>query len=102
MHCRAISGFVTPPFTEIGTVKNAVNDSDDGGDGGGGDESPPPTADDMDEQEIELMESLMEMFPPNCRFTNQRIDVKTVTADTRIERIVAVPVCLAPKNWKEW
>jgi hypothetical protein len=48
------------------------------------------------------MEALQDLFPENCRFTNQRIDVRLVTSDTKVRRIAAVPVCVIEKNWKEF
>ncbi len=84
-----VSGaFVSNPFTEIGYSS--------GGGGGGG------SSDDLTDDEKEVMEAIKALFPPNCRFTNQRVDVKLVASDTRIQRIAAVPVCVIEKNWREF
>lgn len=48
------------------------------------------------------MESLKALFPKNCKFANYRIDVKTVAADTTIQFIAPIPVCIVDKNWKEF
>jgi hypothetical protein len=85
-----VNGFVTEPFTEQGLSKNATDSSDT-----------TPNADELTAAEREVMDSLRDLFPDNCRFTNARIDIKLFAADTRLQRIAAVPVCTIEKNWKE-
>ncbi len=84
--------FVTSPFTEQ-VVGSSVT----------GDPSDPTTTQDtpLSETEQKLMEKLMALFPDKCKFGNQRIDVKVIRDDTKLERIAPVPICIIEKNWKE-
>ena len=84
------SNYVSNPFAETGTSKGI--DSGDGGD----------TADDLSERHLDIMESLKALFSTKCKFANYRIDVKTVAADTSLQLIAPVPVCLIEKNWKDF
>lgn len=87
-----VTGFVTEPFTEQGLSKNqeATGDPEDG-----------PNADELTEREREMMEQFQSLMPANCKFGNHRIDIKLIAADTRLERIAAVPICIIEKNWLE-
>jgi len=85
-----VSTLVTSPFAEAGLGTGPTTPGSAGG-----------TADDLTPEEIAVMERLKQLFPPACRFSNQRIDIKTITADTRIQRIASVPVCVIERNWKE-
>jgi Tfp pilus tip-associated adhesin PilY1 len=87
-----VTGFVTEPFTEQGLSKNqeGTGDPDDG-----------PDADELTEREREMMEDFQSLMPANCKFGNHRIDIKLIAADTRLERIAAVPICIIEKNWLE-
>jgi hypothetical protein len=49
-----------------------------------------------------IMNSLKTLFPPNCKFGNFMVDIKTIAADTSLVCIAPVPVCLIESNWKEW
>lgn len=89
---EAISTFVTNPFTEPGSNPNDAT----------GDGDPNTNSDRLSDAEINVMQSLMSLFPENCNFANYRIDIKTIAADTRIERIAPVPICIVEKNWKEF
>ena len=82
--------YVSNPFAETGT--NRDPDAGDDGD----------TADDLDERLKNIMESLKGLFPTNCKFANYRIDVKTIAADTSLQIIAPIPVCLIEKNWKDF
>jgi len=84
------STYVSNPFAETGTTKN-VDAGDDG-----------ETADDLSQRHLDIMESLKGLFPTNCKFANYRIDVKTIAADTSLELIAPIPVCLIEKNWKDY
>ena len=86
-----VSSFVTEPFTEVGQNKN------DPGNGGEGDD-----ADDLSESEIDVMNALKDLFPANCQFANYRIDIKTISSTTELQRIATVPICLITRNWKEF
>ena len=87
----AVSTFVTTSFTEAGLVKSAGSGHPVEG-----------TSDDLSTREIELMDELKTLFPANCRFANYRLDIKMVAADTRLQRIAPIPICLQDKNWKEF
>jgi hypothetical protein len=83
--------FVTNPFAEPGQSKQARTSSDDD-----------RTADDLSVNMQKVMETLKELFPPQCKFANYRVDIKTVAADTSLQFIAPVPVCLIERNWKEF
>ena len=101
---KIAGAFVSEPFTEIGYSSDGP--ADDGGGGGPGGGGPGggggPNPGDLTDEERAVMEALRDLFPENCRFTNQRIDVRLVTSDTQVRRIAAVPVCVIEKNWKEF
>ena len=84
------STYVSNPFAETGTSKDI--DSGDTGD----------TADDLSQRHLDIMDSLKALFPTNCKFANYRIDVKTIAADTSLQLIAPIPVCLIEKNWKDF
>ena len=86
----AIDQFVTSPFTEPGQNPNDAS------------EQTGESSDDLSQTEINVMNALMGLFPENCKFANYRIDIKTIAADTRVERLAAVPICIVQKNWKEF
>lgn len=89
---RQLTGqFVSQPFTEPGQSKNPVSSTPSG-----------PTADDLTADDIRVMNVIKGLFPADCRFSNFRIDVKTIRSDTGVERIAAVPQCIVQKNWKEF
>lgn len=82
--------FVTSPFTE-----QAVTTVTTGEDG------TTVEADPLSDAEKQLMQKLMELFPEQCKFGNHRIDIKVVQANSEIQRIATVPICIIEKNWKE-
>ena len=82
---------MTDPFTEPGQNKNQ-----------GSDAAGSTSFDELTDQERDVMEELQGLFSETCRFANYRVDIKTVAADTRIERIAPVPICIIEKNWKEY
>lgn len=92
MRYKEVANFVTNPFTEVGQNKNATTSGDDTG----------TDTDTLNADEIAVMEALKELFPDNCRFANYRIDIKTIAADTSLQRIAPVPVCIIEKNFKEF
>jgi hypothetical protein len=83
--------FVTNPFAEPGQSRQAGS--------GGADDY---TADDLSVNMMRVMETLKELFPAACKFANYRVDIKTVAADTSLQFIAPVPVCLIERNWKEF
>ncbi|HVR28387.1 MAG TPA: PilC/PilY family type IV pilus protein [Thermoanaerobaculia bacterium] len=87
----AVSTFVTTSFTEAGLVKSSGSGQPVAG-----------TSDELTLHELDLMENLKTLFPPTCRFANYRLDLKMVVADTRLQRIASIPICLEDKNWKEF
>jgi hypothetical protein len=48
------------------------------------------------------MNTLKSLYPTNCKFTNYRIDIKTIAADTGLVCIAPVPICIVEKNWREF
>jgi len=91
-----VSQFVTSPFTEQGLTKNVSSSS-----GGGPNPSTPPQEICDTPTQQRLKESLKKLFPVNCKFSNQTVDIKTISADTRLLCIAPIPVCTIEKNWKE-
>jgi hypothetical protein len=87
---KAVSAFVTSPYTEPGQNKNSDSGSSE------------PSADALTALEVDVMDNLKQLFPENCKFANYRVDIKTIAADTRVERIAPIPVCVVEKNWKEY
>lgn len=87
---KLIGDFVTDPYSEQGVTKNPVSDR--------------PHADDFPAGEHlgEVLDQLKALFPPNCKFGNFRIDVKTLSSDTGVVFIAPVPVCVIEKNWREF
>lgn len=82
-----IDGLPTSPYTESGSIKNPVPTS------GETEEGVPP--------ELEpVLNALKRLFPRECRFANYTVNVKTRRADTGIDFIAPVPVCIVQKNWK--
>ncbi len=82
-----VSGFVTSPFSEVAQ-----------GSAGG----VTGTGDEITASQAAVMEALKDLFPANCKFANQRVDIKTLSSDTQLQRIVSIPVCIIDKNWKEF
>lgn len=88
---KIVSDFVTNPFTEPGQSKRGSDNTEDGA-----------TADDLTPDLKQIMESLKDLFPEQCQFANYRMDVKTIAADTSLQFIAPVPVCIIEHNWKEY
>ncbi|MFL6194722.1 MAG: pilus assembly protein [Thermoanaerobaculia bacterium] len=95
-----IRDFVTNPFTEAGLTKNTGGGTGGSGGGGTGGTSTPSEICDQPTQQ-KLKESLKKLFPVNCKFSNQTVDIKTISSDTRLFCIAPVPVCTIEKNWRE-
>lgn len=91
---RELNFFVTNPFAEQGLTRNTVTNEDADNDGVPDNQLTP-------NQEA-IMSSLKALFPKSCRFSNQRIDIKTITDETEVELIAPIPVCTIQKNWKEF
>jgi len=85
-----VSNFVTNPYVEQGPTKNLLSNT-----------NTTPTADQMTAGLKQVMEELKKLFPQNCKFTNYRLDIKTISSDTGVVFIAPVPVCIVEKNWKE-
>jgi hypothetical protein len=87
-----IADFVTDPYTEQGLTKNPVLSTSR------------PNADQFPTGShlADVLKQLQTLFPPNCKFGNYRIDVKTLSSDTGVIFIAPVPVCIIEKNWKEF
>lgn len=81
-----VPDFVTSPYSEQGQTKNP-----EGG-----------QADSLTVDQLKVLETLKSLFPDNCKFAHFRIDIRTVAADTSVQHIASVPVCMIEKNWKEF
>ena len=90
-----VNDFVTNPFTEDRSLKAAS--AAPGGGSGSGSTTEICDTDTMNQ----LRTSLMSLFPANCKFGNQTIDIKTVSSKTALFCIAPVPVCTIEKNWRE-
>lgn len=90
-----VSTFVTNPYTEQGQTRNDELDTHDADDFG-----VDPNSDEA-KRLTNVMESLKSLFPSNCKFSNYRIDIKTISADTGVVFIAPVPICMIEKNWKD-
>src|SRR5204862_7675678 len=84
----AKDNFVTNPFTEQAQTKNSS--------------ATDTTGQQLTTEQNLLFEKLKTLFPSNCKFSNFRIDIKTVRADTKLVLIAPVPICIVSKNWKEF
>ncbi|MEE2777803.1 MAG: hypothetical protein VYE73_13695 [Acidobacteriota bacterium] len=82
---QAVSTFVTTSFTEVGQLKEPQ--------GGTG-----PSSDDLSEGELDMLEGLKDLFPSTCRFSNYRLDLKMVAADTHLQRIAPIPYASSTKT----
>ena len=89
-----VSTFVTNPYTEQGQTRNPEDTGHDADDFG-------PVGSDEAQRLLGVMESLKTLFPSNCKFSNYRIDIKTISADTGVVFIAPVPICMVEKNWKD-
>jgi len=87
----AVSDFVTNPYTEQGSTKNPSTTQTTGA-----------NADQLTASLTQVMNELKKLFPVNCKFTNYRLDIKTISSDTGVIFIAPVPVCVIEKNWKEF
>ena len=91
---RVVEDFLTSPFTELGQT---VNQSDQPGEG----EPNPQDSDLLTEHDLQVRNTLMQMFPESCRFGNGSIFIRARRTDTGIEMIAPVPICVQARNWKE-
>jgi hypothetical protein len=85
---QEVSTFVTNPFTEFS--------------GGGVSGGTTGTSDFQSSTDIAVMDMIKGLFPSSCRFVNAHIDIKTVAADTTVQKLASIPVCLIGHSWKEF
>lgn len=78
---------VTPPFVDQGATGNP------------GEEIRPP--DETNWREA-VMDKLKELFPPRCKYAGYTVEVNFLRSDTGVVRSIPVPICVVPKNWKEF
>jgi Tfp pilus tip-associated adhesin PilY1 len=81
---KQVSSFVTNPFTQLST----------GNTGTPGEPAPPPPP--------PIPQEILDLFPKTCRFANARIDIATIAADTSLQSLGSVPICLTEHSWKEF
>ena len=97
-----VSQFVTNPFTEQRLTQNTPGG---GSGGGGGPEDPPGTGPEETLCDTPTMErlsrELQKLFPPACKFGNQAVDIKTISASTNLLCIASIKVCVFKRDWKE-
>jgi hypothetical protein len=84
-----VSNIVTSPYVEPGGMPGDDDDDDD--DGGN------PCA-----GQLAMTQRLMQLFPSSCNFANRTENIMTQRADTGIQCIAPVPVCIDTKNWKDF
>ena len=84
-----VSDIVTNPYVEPGGTPGDDDDDDD--DGGN------PCA-----GQLLMTQKLMQLFPSGCKFSNRTENIMTQRADTGVQCIAPVPICVDPKNWKEY
>ena len=84
LRSREVSSFVTNPFTELTTGNTSANS--------GGTPQPPPP----------IPPAIVDLFPKTCRFANARIDISTIAADTSLQSLGSVPICMTEHSWKEF
>jgi hypothetical protein len=66
-----------------------------------------PQGDDDDDDDLcgglkQVSQTLQNLLPPNCKFTNRSENMMAQRSDTGLECIAPVPVCVQGKNWKEY
>ena len=50
----------------------------------------------------QIRQSMMSMFPSNCRFGSFSLSISTALSGRTQLPIAQVPICIVPKNWKEF
>ena len=48
-----------------------------------------------------IRQSLMSLFPADCRFGNFSLNVSTSLSSSQVMPIAQIPVCVARENWTE-
>jgi hypothetical protein len=84
-----VSDVVTNPYVEPGGMPGDDDDDDD--------DSGNPCA-----GQLAMTQRLMQLFPSGCKFSNRTENIMTQRADTGVQCIAPVPICVDPKNWKEY
>jgi len=82
--------FTSQPYVESSATKNAPTSSTTA------------NADTWTAALAEINADLRKLYPPNARFANYTLDIKTIRSDTGIVFIAPVPVAIEPHNWKEF
>ncbi len=87
---RTVGGFVSDPYAELSSA------AEQGGSDGGDSDATGP-------EDIEKLREVMKsQLPRNCKFPNLSINIKALRADTGVEWLVPVPVCVQQGSWKQW
>ncbi|HET9767962.1 MAG TPA: hypothetical protein VFS60_13990, partial [Thermoanaerobaculia bacterium] len=87
---KQVASFVTNPFTQLSTGNT-------GGGGPGPGPSPTPSS-----TPPPIPPAISDLFPKTCRFANARIDISTIAADTSLQELGSVPICMTQHSWKEF
>ncbi len=86
---RVVPKFVTNPYVEQGSTKNAPGSST------------PPNSEQLDATQQQILAELKKFFPKGTKFANYWISVSGIRSDTGYERYATIPVGIIERNWKE-
>jgi hypothetical protein len=87
---RQVVGAVSDPFVSRSATGNDPN-------------SPPARhADQLDDIQREIMEQIKALLPPECKYANYALTVSNLQDNLGFVKNATIPICLAPKNWKEF
>jgi hypothetical protein len=86
---RVVPKFVTNPYVEQGSTKNAPGSST------------PPNSEQLDATQQQILSELKKFFPKGTKFANYWISVSGIRSDTGYERYATIPVGIIERNWKE-
>ena len=88
--CTTVPKFVTNPFDELSSTKNVDSNSTDDN-----------TGDEIDDRLQLILDSIKDVFPPDCRFGSANILIKTIRNDTGVITIAPIPVCIVQHGWTD-
>lgn len=89
---RQRQGLLSTPFSETSSTTNPRASSSD----------PAASLSTLTEAEARQYQALQTLlFPPECRFSNQRHDIEGVASEVALEKLAALPICIVQRNWKE-
>ncbi len=83
-----VEGFVSNPYTENSSTSKTTDGT--------------PYDSELDTRMENILKTLKDQLPGECKFSNVTINLKTVRSDTGVEFIAPLPVCQLARNWKEF